>query len=31
MDDLRYAGTQFVPTRLDTVPGALVVTLEPAR
>jgi hypothetical protein len=31
MEDLRYAGTQFVPTRLDTVPGALVVTLEPAR
>ena len=31
MEDLRYAGTQFVPTRLDTVPGALVVTVEPAR
>ncbi len=31
MDDLRYAGIQFVPTRLDTVPGALVVTLEPVR
>jgi hypothetical protein len=30
-DDLRYAGTRFVPTRLDTVPGALVVTVEPAR
>jgi hypothetical protein len=30
MEDLRYAGVQFVPTRLDTVPGALVVTLEPA-
>jgi hypothetical protein len=30
MEDLRYAGIQFVPTRLDTVPGALVVTLEPA-
>jgi hypothetical protein len=27
-DDLRYAGVQFVPTRLETVPGALVVTLE---
>jgi hypothetical protein len=31
MEDLRFAGTQFVPTRLDAVPGALVVTLEPAR
>jgi hypothetical protein len=31
MEDLRYAGVQFVPTRLDTVPGALVVTLEPVR
>jgi hypothetical protein len=31
MEDLRYAGVQFVPTRLDTVPGALVVTVEPAR
>jgi hypothetical protein len=30
-EDLRYAGTQFVPTRLDTVPGALVVTIEPVR
>jgi len=29
-EDLRYAGVQFVPTRLETVPGALVVTLEPA-
>jgi hypothetical protein len=29
-EDLRYAGMQFVPTRLDTAPGALVVTLEPA-
>jgi hypothetical protein len=29
-EDLRYAGVQFVPTRLDTVPGALVVTVEPA-
>jgi hypothetical protein len=28
-EDLRYAGVQFVPTRLETVPGALVVTLEP--
>ena len=31
MEDLRYAGTQFVPTRLDTIPGALVVTVEPVR
>jgi hypothetical protein len=30
-EDLRYAGIQFVPTRLETRPGALVVTLEPAR
>ena len=30
-DDLRYAGVQFVPTRLETAPGALVVTLEPTR
>jgi len=30
-EDLRYAGIQFVPTRLETAPGALVVTLEPAR
>jgi hypothetical protein len=30
-DDLRYAGVQFVPTRLETVPGALVVTLEPVK
>src|SRR5437764_6936106 len=28
-EDLRYAGVQFVPTRLETRPGALVVTLEP--
>jgi hypothetical protein len=28
-EDLRYAGVQFVPTRLETAPGALVVTLEP--
>jgi hypothetical protein len=30
-EDLRYAGVQFVPTRLDTAPGALFVTLEPVR
>jgi hypothetical protein len=31
MDDLRYAGVQFVPTRITTTPGALLITLEPAR
>jgi hypothetical protein len=31
MDDLRYAGVQFLPSRIETVPGALVVTLEPDR
>ena len=30
-EDLHYAGVQFVPTRLETAPGALFVTLEPAR
>jgi hypothetical protein len=30
-EDLRYAGIQFMPTRLDTAPGALFVTLEPVR
>jgi hypothetical protein len=30
-EDLRYAGIQFVPTRLETAPGELVVTLEPQR
>lgn len=30
-EDLRYAGIQFVPTRLETAPGALFVTLEPVR
>jgi hypothetical protein len=30
-EDLRYAGIQFVPTRLETRPGALVVTLEPVK
>lgn len=29
-EDLRYAGVQFVPTRLETAPGALVVTLDRA-
>jgi hypothetical protein len=31
MEDLRYAGVQFVPTSIRTVPGALRVTLEPAK
>lgn len=31
MEELRYAGVQFVPTRITTTPGALVITLEPAR
>jgi hypothetical protein len=30
-EDLRYAGIQFVPSRLETRPGALVVTLEPVK
>jgi hypothetical protein len=30
-EDLRYAGVQFVPTRLETAPGALFVTVEPVR
>jgi hypothetical protein len=30
-EDLHYAGIQFVPTRLETAPGELVVTLEPQR
>jgi hypothetical protein len=30
-EDLRYAGIQFVPTHLETRPGALVVTLEPVK
>ncbi|MEH6436815.1 DUF1439 domain-containing protein [Massilia sp. DD77] len=31
MDDLRYAGVQFVPTRIQTTRRGLLVTLEPAR
>jgi hypothetical protein len=31
MEDLRYAGVQFVPTTIRTVPGALRVTLEPVK
>jgi len=30
-EDLRYAGVQFVPTRIATTPNGLVVTIEPAR
>lgn len=30
-EDLRYAGLQFVPTRIATTPGALVVTFELAK
>jgi hypothetical protein len=31
MDDLRYAGVQFVPTRIATTGSGLVVTLEPVK
>ena len=31
MDDLRYAGVQFVPTRIGTSDSGLVVTLEPVK
>ncbi|HEU4372741.1 MAG TPA: DUF1439 domain-containing protein [Telluria sp.] len=31
MDDLRYAGVQFVPTRISSTADALRITLEPAR
>jgi hypothetical protein len=31
MEDLRYAGVQFVPTRITSTADALVVTVEPAR
>lgn len=31
MEDLRYAGVQFVPTRISARSDALVVTVEPAR
>jgi len=31
MEDLRYAGIQFVPTRLVTTRNGLLVTLEPQR
>lgn len=31
MEELRYAGVQFVPTRIETTRSGLLVTLEPAR
>jgi hypothetical protein len=31
MEDLRFGSVQFVPTRIETTPNALVVTLEPAK
>jgi hypothetical protein len=31
LEDLRYAGVQFVPTRITTTQDALVVTVEPVR
>jgi hypothetical protein len=31
MEDLRYAGVQFVPTSIRTVPGALRIRLEPVK
>jgi hypothetical protein len=31
MEDLRYAGVQFVPTRISTTSNSLVVTLEPVK
>jgi hypothetical protein len=31
MEDLRYAGVQFVPTRIGTTNRGLVVTLEPVK
>lgn len=31
MEDLRFAGVQYVPTRIATTPTALVVTIEPMR
>jgi hypothetical protein len=30
-DELRYAGTRFIPTRINTALNGLVVTFEPAR
>ena len=31
MQDLRYAGVQFIPTRIQTTRSGLLVTLEPAK
>ena len=31
MEDLRYAGVQFVPTRITTTSRALLITVEPAK
>lgn len=31
MEDLRYAGVQFIPTRISSRPDALLVTVEPVR
>jgi hypothetical protein len=31
MEDLRYGGVQFVPTRLATTPRGLLVSVEPAK
>jgi hypothetical protein len=31
MEDLRYAGVQFVPTRIVTTDSALLITLEPVK
>ena len=31
MDELRYAGVQYVPTRIATTPNGLRVSLEPAQ
>ena len=30
-DELRYAGVQFVPSRITTTPAALIVSFEPAK
>ena len=31
VNDLRYAGVQFIPTRIETTRSGLLVTLEPAK
>ncbi|MEX5748554.1 DUF1439 domain-containing protein [Massilia sp. X63] len=31
MHDLRYAGVQYIPTRIETTRSGLLVTLEPAK